>query len=367
MGTKRYDEWERNSEVYTAAQVESIAHYCGIEVVGETGTHFQCLCPFHANTFDPAFVIDKEKGLYHCFNPACGATGTLENLLTRLKNENPYQARRTIMKYGTESHADLSDRLAAILEDAPEFVPFPTEPVERMSQDLWTHQQALDYMHGRGLDDETLKHFEVGYSAKKNMIIMPMHDPTGMLVGFVGRSIQDKIFKNSNNLPKAQTMWNLHRARKHGDTVIVCESCIDAMRIHQAGYPNVVALLGGHLSPFHKEQLNKYFTRIIIATDFDERENPKPNCTKCRWRPAGLDGVRCIGHRPGRELGHSIEDGLPNKRISWAAYDEQSVWAHDAKDAASTSDDEIRQALRNAKTKFEYSQWGVEDRDLVAS
>jgi hypothetical protein len=225
-----------------------------------------------------------------------------------------------------------------------EFVMFPQEPVKRMHAAL-AGSTGADYMHGRGFDDKTLNHFEIGYSDKKNMVVVPMHDPTGMLIGFVGRSVEGKRFQNSDGLPKAKTAWNFHRARSYGDTVIIVESSFDAMRIHQAGYPNVIALLGGSLSRWHIEQLNKTFTTIIIMTDF-VLHFEKGRCRKCNGD--------CRGHRPGRDLGWQIAEALPFKKIRWAIYDDFHVFPFGKKDATDCTDAEIAQMLQDPVTSLEY-------------
>lgn len=362
MVNRRRNEWERDSSVYTPVQVEGIANYCDIEVVSETNTHFLAYCPFHNNTDSPAFALDKEKGLWTCFNPSCGSSGTLESLLRSLKGLNPFEAARVILKYEKSSHENLADRLSAIREKAPEFVEFPSDPVDRMHDTLWTPEgkRGLDYLHDRGFTDETLKHFGTGYSAKKDMTVVPMHDPKGMLIGFIGRSVEGKEFKNSLNLPKSKTAYNFHRAKKHGEKVIIVESSFDAKRIHQAGYPNVIALLGGHVTSYHLEQIDRTFDTVVIMTDFDKKIY-RPNCRKCA-------GYReCQGHRPGRELGWNIAKGLTNKTVRWAAYDDECVYPHGAKDAGDLTDDEIRHVLTNAVSHFSYSRWGIEDKELVAS
>lgn len=217
---------------------------------------------------------------------------------------------------------------------------------------------AHTYMIGRGFDEDTLDYFKIGYSAKQNMVVVPMHDPNGMPIGLIGRSIADKRFKNSTGLPKAKTCWNFHRAKRTGDTVIVCEASFDAMRIHQAGYPNVVALLGGHVTDMHLAQLSRTFSKIIIMTDFDHKQY-RPNCRMCNYK-------KCRGHRPGRDLGRAIQSRLPNKRVLWAAYDDTCVYPHDAKDAGDMTDNEIRQCLKNAISNLEYTQWSIEDTNEFA-
>lgn len=357
MVNRRSNEWQRDSEAYTPAQVEAVANHCDIEVVSETNTHFLAFCPFHNNTDTPAFALDKTKGLWTCFNPSCDSKGNLVSLLRSLKGLNPFEAARVIKKHEHQAEGSVTSRLEAIKHKEPDFVPFPEGPVERMQEDFWQYIKPQGYMiNERGFTEQTLRHFGVGYSKKRDMVIVPMHDPKGMLVGFIGRAIDEKIFKNSTNLPKSKTAWNFHRAKKHGEAVIIVESSFDAMRVHQAGYPNVVALLGGGVSPHFLDQINKTFSRVIIMTDFDEKKYP-PNCRRC-------SNLReCVGHRAGRDFGWKLVNGLNNKRIMWAAYDDECVYPHSAKDVGDMTDDEIRQCLANAVSHFTYSRWGVEEKE----
>lgn len=356
---RRRDEWEEDYEVYTASQVESVLEFCEIEIVSDTNTHFLAYCPFHGNTDTPAFAVDKSKALWTCFNPSCMNSGTLEELLRRLKGLNPFQAQRTIIKYRNSNNTPFADRLKEAMSKPPEFVEFPQAALDRMASDF-KGSVGEEYMKSRGFDDETLEYFSIGYSAKKNMVVVPMHDPNGMPIGIIGRtpSHTDKTFKNSVNLPKSKTAWNFHRAKRHGDTVIICEASYDAMRIHQAGYPNVIALLGGHVTSYHLEQIGRHFSKVVIMTDFDKKQY-RPNCRMCDYRT-------CSGHRPGRDLGRAIVQKLPNKKIMWAAYDDTCVFPHGAKDASDMTDDEIRQCLRTAVSNLAYSQWNIESKDVAS-
>lgn len=356
MASPRSNEWETSDEVYSPNQVEAVLEYCGVEVVSDTNTHFLGYCPFHGNTDTPALAVDKHKGLWTCFNPSCDQGGTLEEMVKRIHKTNPFQTARIILKYRDAQNTHFADRLAEALSRPPQFTQFPTEPVERMARQLPGSKGEGYLVTSRGFTTETLGHFGVGYSDKKDMVIVPMHDPNGMLVGFIGRSIEVKQFKNSNNLPKSLTMWNYHRARKTGEVVIICEASFDAMRIHQSGYPNVVALLGGHVTAHHIAQLNRSFSTVVIMTDFDEFQY-RPNCRACGYK-------ECKGHRPGRDLGRSIARGLPNKKIMWAAYDDSCVFPHGAKDAGSMSDAEIRQCIKGAVSNLAYERWQPEDKVL---
>lgn len=353
-------------DYYSEEQVEAILEHCGVEVIQQTATHFYCLCPFHGNSDSPAFEIDKGKGLWLCFNPSCDQTGTIRDLLRRTKHYNPYEVERTIVKYRSKTPVDFEERMRTALEKAPAFKEFNPTTLEILSKHF-PGSPGEAYMRGRGFTDETLDFFGVGYSAKRNMVCVPMHDPTGMPIGLIGRSasVTDKTFKNSKDLPKSRTAWNFHRAKRHGGTIIICEASFDAMRIHQAGYPYVVALLGGHISDFHVDQLNRHFSTIIIMTDFESKPEVRPNCKQCKGNLPNQYGIRCVGHRAGRDLGRSIAARLSNKKVFWAAYDDTCVYPHGAKDASDMTDAEIRQCLDNVVSNIGYQMWEIESMALA--
>lgn len=361
MAGRRNDTWDDGYETYVPNQVEGVLRHAEVEIVGETNSHFLCYCPFHGNTDSPAFAVDKYKGLWTCFNPSCTVAGTLPDLLAKTKGLNPFQTLRVINKNKNHEAVDIHAAVMEALEETPEFEEFPQSVLDGAVA-AFKGSVAEAYMKSRGFIDSTLEYFGVGYSKAQGMVIVPMHDPKGMPIGLIGRtpSNTEKRFKNSTNLPKSKTMWNFHRAKRTGDTVIVCEASYDAMRIHQAGYPNVVALLGGHVTPYHIQQLGRHFSTIIIMTDFDKKQY-RPNCRMCKDVKFEYGEVRCKGHRPGRDLGRQIADALSHKRILWATYDETCVFPNGAKDASDMSDDEIRQCLRNAISHVEYMLWDIEE------
>lgn len=364
MGSRGDGEWDRSYETYTPNQVEATIKACGVDVEGETTNDFLCFCPFHGNKFTPSFSVSKTSGAYICFNHSCNLSGTLIDLIKKLpmrdgSYRNEFAARRLILKKAGETEQAYEEQFAKSLEPVVDFVEFPQITLDRMYQDFWENPEAIRYMvEERGFEEEILEFFRIGFSAKKAIIAVPMHNGKGLPVGVIGRpaDTENKFFKNSRGLPTSKTLWNMHRAKKHGDTIIVCEASFDAMRIHQAGYPNVVACLGGNFSPYHFDQLNKHFSRIVIMTDFDKKEKHLyKNCQKCKKRGHNL----CVGHNPGRDLGATIAAGLHMKDILWASHSDGIVYPNNAKDAGDMTDDEIRQCLKNAVDHYEYSEWGV--------
>lgn len=356
MAIARNVKWDADTTTYSPEQVESVLNEIGVDIMAETEHDFLCLCPIHGNTDTPSFTVSKTHGAFFCFNPSCMESGTLVELIKATIKRNDFEAARLIIRSGKVSELSFKDRLEKALNPPEIFKRFNQDILDKAYDHFWLDERAQTYMHSRGFEDETLEYFRVGYSVLKDMIIVPMHDPKGVPVGLIGRSVEGKRFKNSKKLPRNKTAWNFHRAKRAGaDTVIIVESSFDAMRIHQAGYPNVVAILGGYLSPWHVEQLDKQFNKIVIMTDFDSKQFHK-DCRICMKKGSNL----CLGHNPGRDLGHTIAKSLKTKRILWASYEYGVVYPHGAKDAGNMTDDEIRQCIKNSVSNIEYRRWGLD-------
>jgi len=300
--------------IFHEEQVRAILDDLGIEIVSESDENFQCLCPFHHNTSSPAFTVSQQKGLFYCFSPDCGEKGNLNQLIQKLKDFDRFETRRFISQYGD---VDYSKQIKKALEHA-ELEPFSQKDIDEMHK-AFPMSDAHRYMDKRGFDKDTLKHFMIG--TKGNLVTVPMHDFRGMPVGYVGRSIHEKAFYNSDGLPSSKTLWNLHRA-KGNDTAIIVEASFDAMMIHQAGYPNVVATLKGHISKYQVDYLHKYFTSVLVFADND-------------------DG-------PGIELGMEVKRKVQMPQ-RWANFD----YYDGLKDATDLREKRIRDAIRNSLSHAE--------------
>lgn len=349
MGNNRNVGWETDT-LYTEGQVDAVLREIGVDMLDSYADDFLGYCPFHGNNNTPSFSVSKMAGLYVCYNPACGAAGTLIDLVMKVARKNPFEAARVIVKNKTPGIISFDERLAQELEEQPDWKEFSVDVLARCYEDFWQNQAAIDYMHNRKFQDETLRYFRIGYSAKQDSIVVPMHNPDGLPIGVIGRSLEGKSFKNSTGLPKNKTVWNYHRAKREGDTVIICEASFDAMRIHQSGYRNVVALLGGTFSPFQQQQLSRAFNTFIIMTDNDERQFHKP-CAKCKRSEKKL----CVGHNAGEELGLSIATKMRGKRVLWAHCGEATRFPKGIKDAGDMTDTEIRHCISNAISNLEYT------------
>lgn len=347
--------WSDHS-AYSPNQIAATLNRCGVEVVGETEHDYLCLCPFHGNTNTPSFSVSKTAGTFICFNHACGETGILLNLIKRVTGIDEFAARRILLQTKSAPESQV-DAIRKIAEAGAEVVEFPQAKLDEMRNAFWENYDAVQYMTEiRGFAEETLEYFDIGYSTAKGLVTVPMHDSKGKPLGIIGRtpSTTNKRFENSKKLPVSKTLWNMHRAKAASSTVIINEASFDGMRVHQAGFPGVVACLGGYLSPSHIEQLDMYFDTIVIMTDFDKKEKHLyTNCKKCAKAGSNL----CKGHNPGRDLGHTIAKELSNKKIYWASFDEGIVYPNDAKDVGDMEDNEIVQCIRNKASNFIYNSW----------
>ena len=330
MAIRGYNARKIDSTQYAPNHIKSIIKSIGLDIVAEPGNEVMFYCPFHSNRHTASCCINKSSGAWLCFNPSCGESGTLIELVRRVLHKNDFEAMRFISAQEKEVLNNFDEVMAGIFEEKPDFEEFPEETLKGLYNGLVGSEKAKDYFKSRGIDMSSMAHFSLGYSEKQNMVTVPVHSPDGIPIGIVGRSIEGKSFKNSTNLPKSKTLFNVHRAKKIGENVIVVESNFDAIRIHQAGFPNVVAVLGGILSTEQQKLLNRYFNKITVMTDAD---------------------------LAGRELGLSIANRLKNKDLLWASHEYGKIYPHDAKDAGDMTDEEIKICIKNAVSDIEYRSW----------
>src|SRR5882724_1677433 len=159
-------------------------------------------------------------------------------------------------------------------EQAPATPEQPSRPVSTMPEEIAPETttvnpplkfvlKSLDaahpYLTERGFTAETIAHFGVGFCTGKGImagrVAIPIHNEQGELVAYAGRWPGDPPegegkYKLPTGFHKSSVVYNLHRAKDHAKDqgLIVVEGFFDCMRLHQAGIPNVVALMGSSLS-----------------------------------------------------------------------------------------------------------------------
>jgi DNA primase len=288
-----------------------------VELIGRTvqlkrvGSQFSGLCPFHAEK-TPSFYVRPQTQSWHCFG--CNKSGTAFDWVMEREHLEFGEALRTLAALtgvALPEHRDpeveeQTRRLYTILERAQNYY----------QGLLWgsTAGAARAYLARRGLEDETLKTFGLGYAPVGNgllrylerdgfseqelqaagvigvaedgrqfdffrdRVLFPIRDAQGRVIAFGGRSLDDEVkpkYLNSRDtllFHKQETLFAFDLARKpmaQERQAVIVEGYMDAAMAHQHGYRNVVATLGTAVTERHLRLLRRQVDEIVLALDAD--------------------------------------------------------------------------------------------------
>ncbi len=252
------------SSIYSEEQIRRILNGSGIEIEAEFGNDFIIFCPYHNNSRTPAGEVAKDSGLFFCFG--CQTTKGLEEFIMHMTGRTYFETVRYIKSKETETN--IESVIAKTMYAPPDFVQYDEVLIKRLNNQALESPRAMRYYAGRYITEESVKKFSLGFSEKQDMVTIPVHSPDGLTIGFVGRSIEGKEFKNTPGLPKSKILFNLHRV-KSSSIIYVVESSFDAIRLDQVGFP-AVATLGANVSASQTKLLEKYFNNVVLVADNDE-------------------------------------------------------------------------------------------------
>lgn len=280
----------------------------------KAGSEFKALCPFHHEK-TPSFMVSPAKGIYKCFG--CGAGGNVFNFLMQLKGISFTEAVEDVAgglgmqvprkAGGKPVRRGLKDSLRAANVVARDFF------CAQLRQTSGAIAQA--HLTDRGITEETIKKFSVGYapdgwdglihyarrkgcemntlleaglvSEKKlggyydrfrNRLMIPIDDYDGRPIAFGGRVLkkgEEPKYLNSPESPlfiKAQTLFGLNKARetmKSEGKVFITEGYFDCISLHQAGVTNSVASLGTAFGIKHAGVLQRLCSQLVFIFDPD--------------------------------------------------------------------------------------------------
>ena len=277
------------------------------------GKNYFGLCPFHDDQ-TPSFSVSPSKKIAKCMS--CGEGGNPINFLRKIKNisfEDAcfYLAERVgvhLERTKVVNNVDENLKYYEINQAAQKFY-------EHFLYNSQTGKEALEYLHNRGLDMETIKMFGIGLAPKNSdtltkflrdkgyslidasdiglikgnkdgyydyfryRIMFPIIDDQGHVLGFSAR-----IFYKDDNQPKylnteetviykkGEMLYNLNNAiphiRKTG-RVILCEGQMDVISMSNAGIKEAICSLGTALTPEQATLLGKYTKNVVICYDGD--------------------------------------------------------------------------------------------------
>ena len=229
-------------------------------------------CPIHKGDNVTAFQVDFAKNAWRCFT-GCDKGGNQIDLVAAIEGcgfrEAAIKLKRDFLGAETPpAKAGAASRKPAKSGEKPP-TGYEKKNQEAVNPPLnFTLQLKSDHpylLKERGLKPETIEHFGLGWCARGSMagrVAVPIHNERGELVAYAGRALkegEEPRYKFPSGFEKAHVLYNLHSAlpavEERGFLVLV-EGFFGAFRLHEAGFPNVAALMGRSLSepdPKHPE------------------------------------------------------------------------------------------------------------------
>lgn len=301
------------SEVRNRAKLLDIIS--DVVVLKRAGKDYKGLCPFHGEK-TPSFFVNPEKGIFKCFG--CGEGGDVFAFVQKIKRLDFLDtvrelANRTgvqlIETAADQGEYDRRSQLMLLYQQA-------TEYYAKLLADPREGSLARDYLERRGIDQETIERFRLGYAPNvwdgllrylteankvspetlveagllrrkpdtnnfydlfRHRLIIPIQDEQGRVIAFGGRTMGDDQVKylNSPESPiytKGEHLFALPQAKESiraKDGVIVVEGYFDAITAHRHGFANTVATLGTALTERQGKLLVRFTDRRRVYLCFD--------------------------------------------------------------------------------------------------
>jgi DNA primase len=307
--------------------VRVIGDYIQLKKAG--AQNFIGLCPFHGEK-TPSFSVHATRQFFHCFG--CGKSGDVFKFVQEREQISFPEAIRLIaekvgiplpkMQYSSESEAEDAGKRGRLIEMHERACKFFEDQLRRPEG-----AHAREYLAGRGLKEETIKTFRIGYapdsgftlkdrlkadfseemmrasglflwkegadgaagglataamySKFRNRIMFPIANENGKIIAFTGRTLakDDKSgpkYMNSPETPiysKGRVLYNLDRAkeaiRKLGYVIIV-EGQMDCIAVYSAGFHNVIASSGTAFTETQAGLISKLTKKIVVNFDRDK-------------------------------------------------------------------------------------------------
>ncbi len=321
------------------------------------GREYAGLCPFH-NEKTPSFWVNDQKAFFHCFG--CGAHGDAIGFTMRIEG------------------LAFPDAVEKLAQDVGLAVPVATPQERERAQAAatlhtvaslaarWFEQQlrmpggraGLDYLHGRGLSDDTIERFQLGfapdnrealqatlkrdnvteqqmvdcglvirpdeggrapYDRFRGRVMFPIHDRRGRVIAFGGRVIGpgEPKYLNSPETPlfhKGDNLYCLHLAREAAAKdrpIIVAEGYMDVIALHVAGFDGAVAPLGTALTEGQLALLWRMADEPYLCFDGDNAGKRAAQRAAERALPLLTPGksLRFVGLPPGEDPDSLIRKG----------------------------------------------------------
>lgn len=249
--------------------VQALGMLFGFNKLERRGKEAWCCCPFHSSgeerTPSASFRLDEEKaGAFYCFG--CHTRGTLSGILIRLFGRKDKAENWLENNYKTvdiDEKRVVSQILPEVTEDSQEY---------ELASTIFTNY--TDYYESRGIPDELVKKFRLGYSKNRNAVILPVFE--GEKLVFYQARYLDKNAPIKWYLPKYGKVKIFGKEFIDGPKVYVCESVFNALTFWKFGY-QAVALFGARVEDIFDQLLDLGCLCYVISYDgdFAGRKNSK--------------------------------------------------------------------------------------------
>jgi DNA primase len=272
--------------VVTMEQV--LDHYGLTQQLTRKGDTLNGPCPIHNGKNPTQFRVSLSKNCWNCFGE-CKHGGNVLDFVSRMEPCDLLQAAHRLIEWFSLSigEAGLPSNAQARKGPPMRVSPRPTSPPEELGTNnpLGFTLKDLDashpYLAERGLTSETIAEFGLGLCNAGTMIgriAIPIHNPRGDLVGYIGRWPGDPPkelpkYKLPKGFKKSVEVFNLHRAIKEAGPLIIVEGVFDVMKLWQLGARKVIALMGSSLSSAQEQlivQSTNVASQIIVMFDEDD-------------------------------------------------------------------------------------------------
>ena len=316
------------SEIKQAADIVDVVSQ--VVVLRKAGRNYVGLCPFHTEK-TPSFTVSPDKQIFHCFG--CGTGGNVFTFVMRQESLSfPEAARMLAGRYGVEIPQPAEQKRG--VSEKERLLEINQQAMAFFQQTLVKNpvgQPALQYLKRRGLSEETIRRFCLGYAPKswdrllrhfsrkevslqlvekaglivarkqadgyydrfRDRIVFPICNVNQQVVGFGGRVLDDSLPKYLNSpetavYHKSRTLYGLNLAKdqcKSSDAVYIVEGYLDLLALHQHGIRNAVATLGTALTADHVRLLARYASRMILVYDSDQAGiRSAQRCIEIFWK-----------------------------------------------------------------------------------
>jgi len=266
--------------------LESVLRHYQVKLRRSGKDQYRGCCPIHRGDGGDAFHVNLARNIFHCFS--CGAGGTVLDFIAAMEGCSLFEAAQKLQAMSCSTTP---------LTLAPHGKELVTER-RKVSPPLRFKLTGVDCAHSylaeRGITEETAIEFGVGFYTGPGLmhgrLVIPIHNADGELVAYCGRSVDQMQprYRVPSGFAKSEILFNMHRAACRGDSsVIVVEGFFDCMKVHQAGIPAVVGLMGSALYEPQRQVLLGRFRRVVLLLDGDPTgrkattviaQKLRPNC-----------------------------------------------------------------------------------------